>query len=201
MGKPVEQIKEFAEKKFRALRENPDESAIKAYLAKMRRGVGKAPGTDPDLWGILFEDLPEELTGTGGTPGRAEMALYTAFTLYAIHQQSHSLQEENAYQKGIGFGRAAGEMAAKEPDALNAVRRRFNAAAVSSDITELAWHMKGLVQLFRQKEIRLDYVQLAVDFYLYQDLEKIPEVRLRWGRDFYKYCKVKTENEEEKENG
>ena len=30
MGKPVEQIKEFAEKKFRALRENPDESAIKA---------------------------------------------------------------------------------------------------------------------------------------------------------------------------
>ena len=54
MGKPVEQIKEFAEKKFRALRENPDESAIKAYLAKMRRGVGKAPGTDPDLWGILI---------------------------------------------------------------------------------------------------------------------------------------------------
>ena len=146
MGKPVEQIKEFAEKKFRALRENPDESAVKAYLAKMRRGVGKAPGTDPDLWGILFEDLPEELTGTGGIPGRAEMALYTAFTLYAIHQQSHSLQEENAYQRGIGFGRAAGEMAAKEPDALNAVRRRFNAAAVSSDITELvAYERNGTV--------------------------------------------------------
>lgn len=35
--------------------------------------------------------------------------------------------------------------------------------------------MKGMVQLFRQKEICLDYVQLAVDFYLYQDLEKIPE--------------------------
>ena len=42
MGKPVEQIKEFAEKKLRALRENPDESAVKAYLAKMRRGVGKS---------------------------------------------------------------------------------------------------------------------------------------------------------------
>ena len=92
-------------------------------------------------------------------------------------------------------------MAAQDPESLKAVRRRFNAAAVSSDLTELAWHMKGMVQLFRQKEICLDYVQLAVDFYLYQDFEKIPEIRLKWGRDFYRYCNVKAENEEEKENG
>ena len=185
-GNPIEQVKGFAEKKLHALRENPDESGTRAYLAKMRKGVGKVPGADPELWGILFEDLPEELTGRGNTPGRAELALYAALTLYAIHQQSRSLKEENAHQRGIGFGRAAGEMAAKEPDSLKAVRRRFNAAAVSSDLTELAWHMKGMVQLFRQKEICLDYVQLAVDFYLYQDLEKIPEIRLKWGRDFYR---------------
>ena len=195
---PIEQMKGFAEKKLRVLRENPDESGTKAYLAKMRKGVGKVPGADPELWGILFEDLPEELIGRGNTPGRAELALYTAFTLYAIHQQSRSLKDENAHQRGIGFGRAAGEMAAQDPESLKAVRRRFNAAAVSSDLTELAWHMKGMVQLFRQKEIRLDYVQLAVDFYLYQDLEKIPEIRLKWGRDFYRYCNVKAENEEEK---
>ena len=198
---PIEQMKGFAEKKLRVLRENPDESGTKAYLAKMRKGVGKVPGADPELWGILFEDLPEELIGRGNTLGRAELALYTAFTLYAIHQQSRSLKDENAHQRGIGFGRAAGEMAAQDPESLKAVRRRFNAAAVSSDLTELAWHMKGMVQLFRQKEIRLDYVQLAVDFYLYQDLEKIPEIRLKWGRDFYRYCNVKAENEEEKENG
>ena len=200
-GNPIEQIKGFAEKKLHAFRENPDESGTRAYLAKMRKGVGKVPGADPELWGILFEDLPEELTGRGNTPGRAELALYAALTLYAIHQQSRSLKDENAHQRGIGFGRAAGEMAAQDPESLKAVRRRFNAAAVSSDLTELAWHMKGMVQLFRQKEIRLDYVQLAVDFYLYQDLEKIPEIRLKWGRDFYRYCNVKAENEEEKENG
>ena len=57
-----------------------------------------------------------------------------------------------------------------------------------------------MVQLFRQKEICLDYVQLAVDFYLYQDLEKIPEIRLKWGRDFYSYRNAKAEKEEEKEN-
>ena len=197
---PIEQMKGFVEKKLRVLRENPDESGTKAYLAKMRKGVGKVPGADPELWGILFEDLPEELTGTGGTPGRAEMALYTAFTLYAIHQQSHSLQEENAYQKGIGFGRAAGEMAAQDPESLKAVRRRFNAAAVSSDLTELAWHMKGMVQLFRQKEVGLDYGQIAIDFYDYQILDQMPGVRLKWGRDFYRSCSKKNEMEE-KENG
>lgn len=200
-GNPIEQIKGFTEKKLRLLRENPDESGTRAYLAKMRKGVGKVPGVDLELWGILFEDLPEELTGRGNTPGRAELSLYTALTLYAIHQQGHSLKEENAHQRGIGFGRAAGEMAAKDSDSLNAVRRRFNATAVSSDLTELAWHMKEMVQLFRQKEICLDYVQLAVDFYLYQDLEKIPEIRLKWGRDFYRYCNAKAEKEEEKENG
>ena len=34
-----------------------------------------------------------------------------------------------------------------------------------------------------------------------KDFEKIPEIRLKWGRDFYRYCNVKAENEEEKENG
>ena len=62
---PIEQMKGFVEKKLRVLRENPDESGTKAYLAKMRKGVGKVPGADPELWGILFEDLPEELIGRG----------------------------------------------------------------------------------------------------------------------------------------
>ena len=79
-GNPIEQVKGFAEKKLHALRENPDESGTRAYLAKMRKGVGKVPGADPELWGILFEDLPEELTGRGNTPGRAELALYAALT-------------------------------------------------------------------------------------------------------------------------
>ena len=129
---PIEQMKGFAEKKLRVLRENPDESGTKAYLAKMRKGVGKVPGADPELWGILFEDLPEELIGRGNTPGRAELALYTAFTLYAIHQQSRSLKDENAHQRGIGFGRAAGEMAAQDPESLKAAYER-NGAVIQAE--------------------------------------------------------------------
>lgn len=190
----------FVQERLRELKDNPDESIVRAQLAKMRRGVGEQPGTSPELWGILFQNFPEPLEGKGNQPGRAEVAIYMALTLYAMHQQSRSLRDENVNQPEIGFGQAVGMLVLKNPDSLEAVRRRFNATALAADIVELAWHMKGMVQLFRQKEICLDYVQLAVDFYLYQDLEKIPEIRLKWGRDFYRYCNAKAEKEEEKEN-
>lgn len=193
-------IYEFVQERLRKLKDSPDESTVRAQLAKMRRGIGEQPGTSPELWGILFQNLPESLEGKGNQPGRAELAIYMALTLYAMHQQSRSLRDENVNQPEIGFGQAVGMLVLKNPDSLEAVRRRFNATALAADIVELAWHMKGMVQLFRQKEICLDYVQLAVDFYLYQDLEKIPEIRLKWGRDFYRYCNAKAEKEEEKEN-
>ena len=78
---PIEQMKGFAEKKLRVLSENPDESGTRAYLAKMRKGVGKVPGADPELWGILFEDLPEELIGRGNTPAGRTGIIYGIYTV------------------------------------------------------------------------------------------------------------------------
>lgn len=191
-------ISDFVLKKIRQMKENPDESTVKAQLAKMRNGVGEQPGSDPELWEILFRNLPEELEGRGNEPGRAEQAIYMALTFYAMHQQSRSLEEENVHQRGIGFGQAAAMLVVNNPDSMEAVRRRFNATALSSDIVELAWHIKGMIQLLRQKKIGLDYGQLAKDFYDYQLIDQIPGIRLKWGRDFYRNCSKKTEMEEEK---
>lgn len=60
---------------------------MRAQLAMLRRGVGKKPGDLPELWGILFGDLPEEFLSVSGEPTREEWAVYTALTLYALHQQ------------------------------------------------------------------------------------------------------------------
>ena len=38
-GNPIEQMKGFAEKQFRVLRENPDESGTKAYLEKYQAQI------------------------------------------------------------------------------------------------------------------------------------------------------------------
>lgn len=93
----------FVQERLRELKDNPDESTVRAQLAKMRRGVGEQLGTSPELWGILFQNLPEPLEGKGNQPGRAEVAIYMALTLYAMHQQSRSLRDENVNQPEIGL--------------------------------------------------------------------------------------------------
>ena len=59
----------------------------RAELAELRRGVGRQPGDLPALWGALLADMPEQLQGSNG-PSKAEWAVYTALTLFALHQRS-----------------------------------------------------------------------------------------------------------------
>lgn len=56
----------------------------RAELAELRRGVGRQPGDLPALWGALLADMPEQLQGSNG-PSKAEWAVYTALTLFALH--------------------------------------------------------------------------------------------------------------------
>ena len=65
-------------------------SGSKALLAQLRRGIGKKPGELPELWGAFLNSLPEELMSKSSEPSYAEWAIYTALTLFALHQQGHS---------------------------------------------------------------------------------------------------------------
>ena len=58
----------------------------KGILAQLRRGAGKKPGELPELWGMIFEKVPDELLGKNEV-SYAEWAIYTALTLYAVHRQ------------------------------------------------------------------------------------------------------------------
>ena len=64
------------------------ENQRRAELAKLRRGIGHAPGELPDLWGGLLQGMPASFYGTNG-PSHEEWAVYLALTLYALHQQSN----------------------------------------------------------------------------------------------------------------
>lgn len=70
-------------RRLQSLSEHPRRAA----LANLRRGVGRAPGELPELWGSFLADMPEEFFGRGGAPSEAEWAVYLALTLYALHQQ------------------------------------------------------------------------------------------------------------------
>ncbi len=156
--------------------------ALKAELAKLRRGLGKAPGEIPELWESIFGEMPEELFGTGENPSHLEWAVYSALTLYAFHQQGN---DTPMHVDGVDIGRAVARLTMSNEDAAAAVRRRFNIFATSDGIEELLWHARGLVGLLKSSGIPIDYSRLAEDFFKYQRVEYQNSVRLNWGRSFY----------------
>lgn len=167
------EVKACVTRQLRRLQVLP-EPQRRAELAELRRGVGRQPGDLPALWGALLADMPEQLQGSNG-PSKAEWAVYTALTLFALHQQGEAGVSMN--QPGRTLGGAVWQLAKK--------------TAVGQDWTESS--------VLRREGIPLDYPQLAEDLYQYQFVDGAPNVRLRWGRDLYASPTEKTK-ENEKEN-
>ena len=162
-----------------------DRGAGKGMLANLRRGIGKEPGELPELWGMIFERMPDEIIDAG-----AEWAVYTALTLYALHQQGKA---ENVHADGISFGTAAKELVQNEDD-RDRILKRLNLVATAPSPKDLAYHLRGIIQLLKGTEARLDYARLAKELYLFRYPEEANRIRLSWARDFYRQS-----NQNEKE--
>lgn len=185
MADETKRIQAFVAGRIAALRDAGNEAAVRARLAALRRGVGKAPGSLPELWGETLEGLPEEFYSRDGTPTRAEWAVYTALTLFALHQQGKEVKVHLMSAEGVSLGMAVRRLIRSDEDEAR-VKRRFDAAVTASSVAEFTHHLRGLVQLLKADEIPLDYPALAADLYLFQ-LERARDgVRLRWGQDFYR---------------
>jgi CRISPR system Cascade subunit CasB len=202
------QVYQFVWKKIQMLINGQDMGEKKlppssrATLAKLRRGIGKAPGSIPDIWEITLGELPEEWHSVKGVPTYAENAVHAALTLYALHQQgkdrSMSVNGKDDDGKYIGdsFGAAVGKLI--NGDNENAIKRRFDAAATAADFSEFAHHARGLIQLLKAAEIPLDYPRFAQDLFDYQLPNGANGVRLRWGEDFYRALHRKDTSTENK---
>jgi CRISPR system Cascade subunit CasB len=153
-----------------------------AALARLRRGVGKPPGTVPD---ILEYTLATEFVTPqdGDDPTAREIAAHIVMTLYALHQQS---QDRPMHRRGWGLGRAVRRLHGPDPDLTGPVRRRFDALGTADDLTELVHHARGMVQLLRSKGIPLDYAVLGDQLTRWQSCGEPAKIRLIWGRDFYR---------------
>lgn len=163
-----------------------DQGTGKGMLANLRRGIGKEPGELPELWGMIFEKMPDEIIDAAG----AEWAVYTALTLYALHQQGKT---ENVHADGISFGTAARALVQNEDD-RDRILKRLNLVATAPAPKDLAYHLRGIIQLLKGTEARLDYARLAKELYQFRDPEKANRIRLSWARDFYRQS-----NQNEKE--
>lgn len=177
-----------------------ENSGSKAHLANLRRGVGKAPGEIPELWGEFLQNLPEELIGKTDTPSYAEWAIYTALTLFALHQQGHSKPMNEAGSEN-SLGKAVSKLVEipKGEEEIERIKFKLSLAANSEDMIELAYHLKTLVRLLSQSDIKLDYTGLAEDLYKFQFDGGADKVRLQWGRDFYYGLNTNERKEENNE--
>ena len=149
-------------------------------MANLRHGIGKRPGEIPELWGMIFDNIPAELMGHNAA-SNAEWAIYTALTLYALHQQSN---DTNMNQKDMSVGRAAARLVKNEDDTKR-ILNRLNLVVTSVSPEDLAYHLRGVVQLLKSENIPLDYARLAKELYLFYNQEWAGDIKLSWGRDFY----------------
>lgn len=189
MASEAKQASSFVKYKIRQLTESNRESATRAILAKLRRGIGMKPGSMPEIWEVTFNGLPEALTRKTGEPTYGEWAVHTALTFFALHQQGKDLQEKCMNKEGETLGISLRKLI-KSDDEEKRIKRRFDAAATSDSLEEFAYHLRGLIKLLKTENIPLDYPGLTEDLYLFQFPEARASVRLRWGRDFYRISRA-----------
>ena len=192
----MSKVKDETRKRISKIKSGED-SAIKARLAELRHGVGLMPGEVPALWGMIFEELPDDMLGKYGKPSKEEWAIYDAITLYALHQQGRDPKTESMNVEGISLGKAASKLVYKQggtEDDRERVSRRFNQIALAEDVETLTYYLRMFVQILRAEEIGIDYEMLAQDIYSFQFESGRTAVRLKWGQDYYsKYIDNKEE--------
>ena len=159
-------------------RYHDNESLGRAEVAALRKGANRAPGELPEIWELTRVEVPD---GAGDAPTREEIAVHTAMTLYAVHQQSRS---ECMFVPGRGLGRAAHELVGTDEENPSA-RARFNALVTSTTVAELRHHLRNLVSLLRSRGIALDHAMLADDIVRFQRPGGAKSVRLAWARQYY----------------
>lgn len=191
----VNAVGEYVSRRIFMLTGDLNAGESKGWLAQLRRGIGKKPGELPELWGIFLQTLPEELMGKGNEPSRAEWAIYTALTLFALHQQGHA-ESMNLPGKENSLGCSAKKLVHTDEEEER-VRVKLSMVAQSDDMVELAYRLKTLIRLFSTDNVRLDYADLAKDLFRFQSGKDIDKIRLKWGQDFYRSIKTNYNGKEE----
>jgi CRISPR system Cascade subunit CasB len=149
-----------------------------ADLAALRRGIGREPGSAPEMWPYYTT-----LTADGAITQRLR-AEHLALTLFAVHQQS---QAQPVHRDGVGLGAAVLALRQSKKFSPEAVDRRFGAAATATSLNEVAHHVRGLITQIRGlvPQPGLDYTRLFNDLRSWQSTEWRTRVRRHWGSQYF----------------
>ncbi|MEE5993234.1 MAG: type I-E CRISPR-associated protein Cse2/CasB [Oscillospiraceae bacterium] len=190
-----DEIYKYTVSKLKYLQDKADTGTVRGIMANLRRGVGKPVGELPEVWGIVFDKISPELLGKNQA-SNAEWAIYTALTLYAVHQQG---SDTSINQEKISLGHASARLIKTEDD-TDRILKRLNLVVTAVSPEDLAYRLKEIIQLLKQENIPLDYAKLAEKLYLFCDEKYAQNVKLQWGRDFWSE-RNRLEKKESENNG
>jgi len=183
----LKQIENYVDSRIKTMISLEETGKGKKMYADLRRGVGKHPGENPELWGTIFLDLPDELCGNSIEPQREEWACYIALTLYAVHQQGHDVKKSPMHSAAYNLGSALKKLVEtlNDSSAEKRVLQKLKILSSAKSISELSYYLRSIIKMLSSKGIPLDYAKLAGDIYLLQFPEQAANIRLNWGRNFY----------------
>jgi CRISPR type I-E-associated protein CasB/Cse2 len=162
---------------------NPASKSAGAEIAQLRKGVGRPAGSVPELWRYYAVAISDYEAATGVMPPGL-VAEHAALALFGVHQQS---QSTSMHRPGEHIGTALRKLRSSPQFTANAeaLDRRVNAAATATSVTELVFHLRGLITLLRGQQLPLDYTKLTEDIAAWHHPDGRAWVRRRWGASYY----------------
>jgi CRISPR type I-E-associated protein CasB/Cse2 len=170
---------------------NPDSEEknpayVKRILAELRIGLTR----DDMLSGLEF--LLQDLSYDFIQNHEEEIAIaYDILMLFAKHQQSRDVFLDCADSEIQNFGRAF----RLSNDNNKNINDRFMILISSAKRNELILRLKSLISVLSKQSFC--YKSFAQNIYLYDYPEYRNEIRMLWGKDYYRQIETDDENESE----
>ncbi len=144
-----------------SLRGSKDE---RAAFAALRRGLGRAPGTEPAMFPYIVQWLPTVC------PQWNEEMYYLIAALFAYHPK----------EGGVGNLGAAFKTAAQGESDTTAIERRFT-ALLAADTEDLHFYLRQAVSFLKSKDVAINWQQLFADVLRWQ----YGQVQKQWAYKFW----------------
>ncbi|MBI5948773.1 MAG: type I-E CRISPR-associated protein Cse2/CasB [Chloroflexi bacterium] len=163
----------------------------RAALAALRRGLGKPPGTVPEMFPYVEPFIP-----VADYAGHVDAA-YLVASLFGLHPTHGEPSPEARSRQQRGFGASLARIRLREgtTDDDEGVARRFG-ALLNCDREGLPTHLRHLMTLLRSRapEAPIDYGQLYNDIVRWDDADR--HVQRNWAAGFWRRASAPTDTAE-----
>ena len=168
----------------------------KAILAGIRDSIGKELTNAPQVWPMLFANLPEEYLGNKARVTAEENAIYLSLQIYALMQQGASKLEREEEKATRNIGESLRILRGDESK-VKAMDERFNTMVTAGSFEELAHYLRQMVKILKVNidSPSVDYPKLAKDLFWMQK-GKQDNILMDWARAYYQTFQQSTVEKE-----